>query len=223
MLGAKIWKLFRDITIKTIVFNFKYLKFTQAIKLPIFISNHVYLKNLKGRVILEGDIRPGRIQIGYGNVGIFDDKKSRSVLDIHGTIVFKGSAKIGHGSKISVGIGGLLTIGDVFKISAETSIIASKAVTIGDNCLFSWETLVMDTDFHDIRNINGDIINHPKEIIIGNNVWIGCRCLLLKGSNIPNNSVVAANSVISTKIEGENKIFGGNPVKILKSDVFWEN
>nr|WP_317333832.1 hypothetical protein [uncultured Romboutsia sp.] len=51
---------------KTIYFNFKYLKFKDAIKLIIIISNRVFLEKTKGNVIIESTIKTGMIKIGLG-------------------------------------------------------------------------------------------------------------------------------------------------------------
>ena len=44
----------------------------------------------------------------------------------------------------------------------------------------------MDTDFHKVYSIKNleKQLNEPKPIYIGKNVWIGCRCTILKGSSI---------------------------------------
>ena len=36
----------------------------------------------------------------------------------------------------------------------------------------------------------------PREIIIGENVWIGLNSIILKGATIGDNSIVAAGSVV---------------------------
>jgi acetyltransferase-like isoleucine patch superfamily enzyme len=64
-------------------------------------------------------------------------------------------------------------------VTAETTIISYSEVQFGKNCLLAWDTLVMDTDFHKIKNEFGQVINSPRPIIVGDNVWIGCRCLVL--------------------------------------------
>ena len=56
-----------------------------------------------GKIIIDCPISTGLIQFGYGNVGVFDNKKSRSIWEVSGTVIFKGKCNIGHGSKISVG------------------------------------------------------------------------------------------------------------------------
>lgn len=208
---------------KTLYFNLKYLPFKQAIKLPILIANQVYLKKISGNVILDCTVRTGLIQIGYGDVGIFDRKKSRSIWEVNGTVVFKGKCKIGHGSKITVGANGELILGSNFTINAESSIVAFSKVQFGSNCLLSWEILIMDTDFHKLKDEVGNVLNEPSPIIIGDKVWIGCRCLILKGAVIPNNCVIGANSLLNRVLEKENSLYVGSPCKIQKENISWES
>jgi acetyltransferase-like isoleucine patch superfamily enzyme len=207
---------------KTIYFNFKYLPFKQAIKFPFLISNKVNLFKVSGKIYFDCLIRPGLVKIGYGGVTIFDAKVSRSIWDVSGKVIFKGSANIGHGSKISVGSSGTLVLGDNFVISAESSIVSFLNVQFGKDCLLSWDILVMDTDFHNIKNSMGEIVNNPQPIIIGDKVWIGCRCIVLKGTTIPNNCIIGANSLLCKQLEDENCLYAGNPVKCIKEKVTWQ-
>jgi len=213
--------LLLKLNFKTIYFNFKYLTFRQAMVFPFRLSNKVYLRKVKGKIVLECDVLPGMIRIGYKNVDIFDEKTSRSIWDVSGIVVFKGKSVIGHGSKISVGPKGKLVFGENFNVSAESSIVAFSEIEFGKNCMLSWDILVMDTDFHGIKDSEGRILNAPKKICIGDKVWIGCRCLILKGSAIPSNSIIGANSVISKILDKENAIYAGNPVKLIKENVSW--
>ena len=205
---------------KSILFNLKYLPFSQAIKLPIFISNHVCLKRLSG-VVKIYNTKTGAVKIGFGNIGIFDKKFSRTIWEVSGKVEFKGNANIGHGSKISVE--GDLIIGDNFQITAESSIVCQKAITIGNDVLISWDCLIMDTDYHNIYDSRKTkLINPPREIAIGNKVWIGCRSLILKGSTIADGVIVAAGSIVTKSFAQRNSIIGGNPTRIIKNDIIWE-
>ena len=83
----------------------------------------------------------------------------------------------------------------------------------------------MDTDFHKIYDVekylgNGNLEVGKKEIIIGNNVWLGCRCLLLKGCTVPPGSIVAAGSKVTKKFDQNNSLICDN--KIIKNNVSWE-
>lgn len=81
----------------------------------------------------------------------------------------------------------------------------------------------MDTDFHPIFDLESNtIINPDKEVIIGNNVWIGCRSTVLKGAKVEDFCVIAASTVVNKKIRGNHQIIGGNPVRVLKSNITWK-
>lgn len=64
-------------------------------------------------------------------------------------------------------------------------------------------------------------VNPDKEIVIGEHVWIGATCTLLKGTMISDGCIVAAGSVIAGKTELENAIVSGSPIKTLKSGITW--
>jgi acetyltransferase-like isoleucine patch superfamily enzyme len=216
----KFIKTLLKINFNTLRINFKYLPFSDAIKFPILISSRCYISAAIGQVIINSKITPGMITIGYGDIGIFDRSRSRGKFQNKGTIIFDGKANIGHGCKLDVGPQGILTLGNNIVITAETAIICNKNVTIGDNCLLSWEILIMDDDFHEIKNEAGTIINEPKNIIIGDDVWIGCRCLILKGTEIGKGNVIAANSTLTKSYKTQNSILTGS--KVIKENIVWK-
>jgi acetyltransferase-like isoleucine patch superfamily enzyme len=205
--------------LKTVYFNFKYFPFKIAVKLPIHISRYVKIRSTAGTITILSPIQYGMIKIGFGDVGFFDKEKSRSVWHFYGNVTFAGNADIGHGFKISGG--GNLYFGHNFRITAESTIVCMHEIRFGNDCLVSWENLFMDTDFHKIYS-QGQQINKNKPIIIGNHVWFGCRCTILKGVSIPDNSVIASNTVISKTFEESNTIIGGKPCHILKRDISWD-
>ena len=63
-------------------------------------------------------------------------------------------------------------------------------------------------------------LNSYKTINIGNHVWIGSGCTVLKGVKISDNVIVAANSTISRSIDKE--FVAVNSDRVLKKDVRWE-
>ncbi|MFD2145320.1 acyltransferase [Mucilaginibacter antarcticus] len=220
-MGVKIFiKTLLKVNFKTLRINFKYFPFSDAVKLPIWVSRNCYISAAMGQVIINGEITPGMITIGYGDIGVFDRLKSRSKFQNRGTIIFDGKANIGHGCKLDVGPNGTLKIGNNVVITAETAIICNKHVSIGNNCLLSWQILIIDDDFHKIKDKAGVILNPAKAITIGNNVWIGCRCLILKGTNIGDGNVIAANATLTKTYTQQNSILTGG--KVLKQDIVWE-
>lgn len=207
---------------KSLYFCFKYLPLRQAVRIPILLSRHVYLMDTKGKVEIKSqNIRFGLIKIGFGKVGIFDAKYSRTIWQNGGGhVIFKGKATIGHGSRISINKTGEIIFGVNFNITAESSIISSQRVVFGDNVLISWNCLFMDTDFHHIY-VKDEIVNLNQDIYIGDHVWVGCRSTILKGVKIPDNCIIAANSNVVRSISRENVIAAGNPAVIKKEFTHW--
>lgn len=227
--AAKLKTLFKILElggvnwIKTIYFNLHYLPIKIACRLPILIYRNTKLSQMKGRVLLKGtSTKMGMIRIGKNGVGTLDVKYNRTIWQNNGTVIFGGTAHIGSGTKLSINRDAILTIGHKFCVTGNSSIICSKEVSFGKECLLSWDILIMDTDFHNIYDANGEIMNAPKPVRIGNHVWIGCRNLILKGVNVSDNNVIAAGSKITKDITAPNCIVGGNDnQRILKENICW--
>lgn len=219
----KAYRIFREIGIfKTLYLNFKYLKFREALKLPILCSKYVRLRRTSGKITIEKP-STGCIRFGMDSVGIFDNRKSRSIIEISdgSELIFKGKAGFGNGFKMCLG-GGKLVVGQRFTLTAESSIVCYDEIEFGNDCLLSWDILVMDTDFHKIYSNENRLINPNRKITVGDNVWIGCRATILKGSSIPSGSIVAANSVVSGKLDEQNAIYAGSPSIKIKSSINWK-
>jgi len=216
----KFLKSIKRINLKSIYINFHYFPFSTAIKIPILVSKHTFLKQLKGEIILKHRPDFGLIKIGFGDIGIFDKSRSRTILEIKGRITFTGKTHIGHGSKISVWEGADLIFGDNFEISAESTIVATNKIQFGKNILISWNVLIMDSDLHSIYS-EGILQNPPQPIKIGDNVWIGCNSTLLKGTIVGDNVVIGANSLLSRNYPINNVILAGNPAIRIKALTNW--
>lgn len=206
---------------KTIYFNFHYFPFRTAVKLPFYVCWRTVLCNMRGVIIIEAPIRRGMVMLGIHDLGIQDSFYSRTIWKNSGTLIVKGSANIGRGSKLC--IGGTLILGDKFRISGDSEIICQRKITFGRNCLLSWNILIMDGDLHHIYSADDKVINEPKSISIGSHVWIGCRSTILKGVSVADNCIIAAGSVITNSYNTESCIVGGvgDNSGILKSNIKW--
>lgn len=67
----------------------------------------------------------------------------------------------------------------------------------------------------DLKYIPYDERFIEKKVIIGNNVWIGARSMIMAGVEIGDGVVVAAGSIV-TKSVPNYAVIGGNPAKIIK-------
>lgn len=109
-----------------------------------------------------------------------------------------------------------ITTGNECFFSFGVIIVCSLSITLGNNVWVGEYTSIRDST-HDFSikttlGYNDDIIN---PIIIGNNVWIGRGCLIMQGSIIEDNVIIAANSVVKG-ICKTNSVYGGNPLKFIK-------
>lgn len=119
-------------------------------------------------------------------------------------------------SILSDGDDSKVIIGDNCRING-AYIHARKEITIGNNCLFASGVQIIDTNGHEIESTNRTITTDtPAPISIGNNVWCCLNSVILKGTTIGDNSIVAANSVVKGTFPS-NSVIQGNPAKVIKT------
>lgn len=127
---------------------------------------------------------------------------------------------LGHGSRLSVAKEAVLTFGANFINTAEGKIVCKKNITFGNNVITSWDTLIMDTDWHSMENVQTkEVFPCTKEIVIGNNVWICTRSVILKGSIIADGCIIGANTLCTKVFKDENCLIAGNPAQVCKYNV----
>lgn len=110
-------------------------------------------------------------------------------------------------------------IGNRCTIGFMNSFSVSKSVTIGDDTVIGSLCSFSDNDGHPLsaskRRVHGAVdYGDIKPIVLGKNVWLGERCIILKGVTIGNNSIIAAGSIV-TKDVPAGEIWGGSPAKFI--------
>jgi acetyltransferase-like isoleucine patch superfamily enzyme len=138
-------------------------------------------------------------------------------VDGHAGLIIVGSGKIYAGNLtisaihypvgIYSGPGSELVLGNIF-LNQGVGITCFSKVKIGDETMIGEMTDIMDTDWHGIDG------NQPKvePVFIGKHVWIGLKCIILKGVTIGDYSIVGAGSVVTHSVL-PNTIVAGNPAK----------
>jgi acetyltransferase-like isoleucine patch superfamily enzyme len=127
---------------------------------------------------------------------------------------------IGRQQKTIFWVEGELIIGDNVGMSA-TAIICNHQITIGNNVTIGGNTVIYDTDFHNLDPLIRSNKTLDKQtsiklpVLIEDNVFIGAHSTILKGVTIGKNSIVGACSVVTKNIP-ENEIWAGNPAKCIK-------
>ena len=117
----------------------------------------------------------------------------------------------------------IIKIGDKTTIHGTTHLAATegKKIIIDCDCMFAPDVVIRTGDSHSILDSNSRRINHAQDVLIGNHVWVGNKTILLKGTELSNESIVAAGSVVTKKFIENNIIVAGNPAKIIKTNINW--
>ena len=101
--------------------------------------------------------------------------------------------------------------------------IEGKTIKVGERCLFSSDIIVRCGDSHSLLDLSGKRINPSLDVTIGYHVWVGAREVILKGVEIPRDCVVGAGAIVTKPCPDSNCALAGNPAKVVKTQINWEN
>lgn len=216
----RLLEILRINWIQTLLFNFITFDVYTAIHLPVLIYGVCYFKTHKGAIQIS-KLRRGMMIIGripnsyiYGNLSVYP-----SVIRILGTIKLEGDTgrvQLGGGIKLVVGESASLIFGDDVSIGQNSLICCSKCIEFANRISVSWDCQFYDTDFHYMLSPHNTIMDNKKCVYIGDNVWIGNRCTIQKGS-LPAFAIVGSNSVVTHDYCNEKSgIYVGTPAKLIK-------
>jgi acetyltransferase-like isoleucine patch superfamily enzyme len=135
---------------------------------------------------------------------------------------------------------GAITIGDSCVIG-DNRIYSRGKISIGNRVVTSWNVFIQDFDPHPVDPVlrakqieklsndfeprffgarkyldNIDFDFSPREIEIGDDVWLGANALILKGVKIGRGSIVAAGAVVTKGEYPEKSVIAGNPARVVK-------
>lgn len=125
--------------------------------------------------------------------------------------------RLGKNQKLKWGNGSTITGGYIELCETDAS------VTIGQDCMIGWHVSIVATDFHSVLDKKTKkVLNGPGNIIIGNKCWLGHGVRLLKNANIPDNTIVGAESVVTKKFKDNYTVIAGNPANVVKRNICWD-
>lgn len=107
--------------------------------------------------------------------------------------------------------GGILRIGQNSAITMRHYIDVQEKILIGDKSLIAGIGTLMFT--HQKGSLD---LNEAKAIHIGDNVYLGAACRIMPGTEINNNCIVAAGSILAGKYNEEFSLIAGEKAKIKK-------
>lgn len=95
-------------------------------------------------------------------------------------------------------------------------------LTIGEDCMFSYDIDVRTGDSHSIiSKINGQRTNYARDILFGDHIWVASHCIFTKGTRVASNSIVGTGSLVNKAFDVENVLIAGRPARIMKKDIEW--
>lgn len=194
-------EFFKSNIIKTIEFNFKMLPFKDAIKMPVFLYGKVTFRSLEGSIEFSSPlpIYPGMVKFGVKEWYV-TTSVPQLLFNINGTIRFKGPIRFLQGAYITVARRALLEFGTNGTVGGtELKIMCFENIKIGDQVGLTWNVQLYDTSFHYIEYIDSSkpIEKLTKPIVIGDRVWVGNNTTISKGAIIPNDTIIASNSLVN--------------------------
>jgi acetyltransferase-like isoleucine patch superfamily enzyme len=115
-----------------------------------------------------------------------------------------------------------ISIGDRTSIYEATfGIMEGGRISIGEECLIASQVDLRNGDSHSILDVaTGDRLNPSADIVIGDHVWIGARAMMLKGSRVAADSVVAAGAIVTGTFP-EGSVVAGVPARVVADGVTW--
>ena len=133
------------------------------------------------------------------------------------TLKVNGNFSMLLGCSLAITEGATLILGNGY-MNLNSKIRCREKITIGDGTIISENVHIRDSDVHSI--VGGDCPTQP--IRIGNHVWIGVGATILKGVNIGDGAIIGAGSVVTSDIPAR-CLAVGNPARVVKEDVSWED
>ena len=194
-------------------------------------NNHVFVIDPDGKCIevrrlsnchikFKGDNNTVKIYKPFGDLNLDIEVCNNTNIVLKPSVLPRGIKIVGFDNNHNN-----IVIGKNFLTSATISIMLLRGcgdITIGDDSMMGWGSEIRLGDGHNILDkTSGEIINSNQNINIGNHVWIASDVLILKGADIPDNSIVGVKSVVTKPFTTKNVVIAGIPAKVVKTNVDW--
>jgi acetyltransferase-like isoleucine patch superfamily enzyme len=126
---------------------------------------------------------------------------------------------------------GNISIGDWSYIGKGTRIWSGKQIVIGNRVLIAHNVNIFDNLTHpidaqarhshyvEVVTQGSPSVIHvdlsEKQVIIGDDVWIGCQSIIMRGVSIGNGAIIAAGSVVTKDVPAYTMV-AGNPARMIR-------
>lgn len=97
----------------------------------------------------------------------------------------------------------------------------NSSIKIGEGCFFEEKVNIRTGDSHSILDVlTNQKINHARNIVIEDRVWIGQGAWVLKGINVGCCSIVVAGSFVTRNLP-RNSLSSGIPACVERQNISW--
>lgn len=132
--------------------------------------------------------------------------------------------------QFSYGLDGYIEIGDLCVFS-NAIFMCEQEIRVGDRVVLGWNTYLADSDFHPVdglariedtiacsppgaaRDLPRPKVRHAP-VRIGDDVWVGPACTILKGVHIGDGAFVEPGSVVTSDVAPRARVMG-NPARVI--------
>jgi acetyltransferase-like isoleucine patch superfamily enzyme len=134
----------------------------------------------------------------------------------------KGRIELGRWSWLGLGTKircheGLVEIGAKTVLGQECTISAYQRVSIGRECVIADRVMMIDFD-HGVTEVERPVRLqgiYKRDVVVGNNVWIGYAACILRGVIVGDNAVIGTNAVVTRDVPA-NAVVAGVPAKVIR-------
>ena len=200
------------------------------IKYNYFVRNiqrekDAFIIPLKGSVIQLGKkskvILHGNLILNYNPSYKRGNQSTLFKVEDEGEFIANNRVEISYNNTIVVNRKAKLKMGYLYS-NIGTNIICNSSISFGNHILIGRDVCVFDSDYHRIYNQEGNIINGNQDVVVGDNVWIGTRSMVLKGSHIENGAVIGANSMVMGNVDGNKVFINAREAKSIGENIYWQ-
>jgi len=187
---------------------------SKPIDIPALPTPKSFVQKVVGRLAngppVFGYVRGLMLRKHFTSLGILGVEKGKPApwVKNEGGEIHAENILLYPGTRLWAHKGGVIRIGNGTYLNRGAEIIAWERVEIGADCMIGWDVAIMDTDLHAV----GDRPLENRPVIIGDNVWIGCRSIILKGVTIGDHAIVSAGAIV-TKDVAPYTIVAGHPAR----------
>lgn len=143
--------------------------------------------------------------------------------------IFIGAHSHVAGELLTFRHGGQIQIGEWCYLGEHVRIWSAESIKIGNRVLISHNVNIFDSLTHPVsatkRHLHFRAIvetGHPEsvdlsehEVVIGDDVWIGCYAIIMKGVSVNQGAIVGAGSVVTHDVPAWT-VVAGNPAKVIR-------